>query len=218
MIRLLFALSAFAQIPDKVPAVFCEGSLQVSERTDSCDANTNYLQAVKACMAKLDALENSLGADANAIAQGAAASQQGKAVGGANTYGFSSAALIYLKGVAGVAKDQVVDYKKYVAPPADEGEDGPEDPMELAAKTPCFVNTVNDLAKAEQELANKISRYSGRLAQAQAFEKTLKGASSDFGSMNKAVTGKAQDQALPKGTPKNRESDVSGTLEPEKVK
>ena len=112
-----------------------------------------------------------------------------------------------------LTQEQVVDYKKYVAPPADENEDGPEDPMELAAKTPCFVNTVNGLAKAEQELADKISRFNGRLAQTQSFEKSLKGKSSDFSSMNSMVKGSKVDTA-PKGVPKNRDSDVSGTIEP----
>lgn len=212
MIELLLAVAAFAQVPEKVPSVFCEGALQVSERTDSCEANTNYLQAAKACLHKLDALETALGSEAHSIAQSAAASQQGKAAGGASTYAFTSEALTYLREVAGVAKAQVVEYKKYVAPPADENEEI-EDPGQLMARSPCFLNTEHGLEKTEQEFADKIARYHTRLAQARAFEKTLEGKSADFGSMNGRISGRKTER-LPGEVPKSRDSDVSGKLEP----
>jgi hypothetical protein len=194
-----------------------------SAQAGGCDENTAFTKAADACIEKLNQLEKTLGAEANALAQTGVTSQNGKVGTSNQEYGFSADAMKYLAKIAKQSVIEMQDYHNYVELPPDfdlENSASESDPFAYANNAACFGGVHQKVRDSEAYMGRKIAMYEARINQATSFQKNLSNKSTNFGSANGAVTAAVPANApvqVPKLNNPSRDSDVTGLKnQPEK--
>ena len=212
---LLAAMPAFA-LELKMPSVFCEHGEQVVTRVSDCGANGQFSQAAAACIQKIEALERELGKKAQAIAEASVGSQQGKVSAGQSGYAYSTEALRYLYGVAGLALLELKEYPRYVVTPGDFLGNHGMDPFERIDRMECFGGVQRQIQAEIQSLQAKQARFLARRSEAQGMENSLRQSSGKLEGKSGSVLGGARVSGPgAKGKDQNK-SNVSGELTPKK--
>lgn len=200
------ALSASPPDLTRVPLTFCRNAQEIASSTAGCQANDNFTKAASACFDQLNELEATLGKEAKAISESGAASQRAQVGTGQSEYAFSGIALKYLQGVAALAIAQLKEYSRYLNLPPDAPGAVHAERLRAANETPCFSDSQKRLAEVVRALESKLATYKEGGAQSSAYQRKLRSAGTDFGSLTgsakkgsklPAATAAAKDAAKP---------------------
>jgi hypothetical protein len=204
---------------DAQAASYCKPAALI--QVTDCEDNDAFIHEGDNCLTKL---ENAVKAASLAMTKGFSKNDQQKQAKKFNSAlrdnAVSSATLAGLMATADQAIADVKSYQAALEEPedADEPEVTQGNPEAYKMSVDCYGDTkhslegiVADIEHVKHDLASAKQAADANAAASGTRERQV-----DNSSSTKIIRGQGKPAALPKGTPKNRDSDVSGTVEPKK--